>query len=83
MQNQRDLSEPISLRIPADLLAEIETIAATTERSRSWVIVRALKSYLQAEGRDILAVGAGRREIAQGKMHGAEAVLAGLTASKR
>lgn len=37
------LSDPIALRIPADVLADIEKIAETAERSRSWVIVRALK----------------------------------------
>ncbi len=43
------LSDPITLRIPQDILAEVEQIAKATERSRSWVIVRALKYYLMAE----------------------------------
>lgn len=54
MKNQRQLSNPITLRVPADILAEIEEIADVCERTRSWVFVRALKSYLATEGREVL-----------------------------
>lgn len=67
MSNMKNLSDPIALRVPADILAEIERIAQLSERSRSWVIVRALKTYLAAEGRDILAAAEGRDEIARGE----------------
>lgn len=67
MSNMKNLSDPIALRVPADILAEIERIAQLSERSRSWVIVRAMKAYLAAEGRDILAAAEGRDEIARGE----------------
>ena len=38
-----ELSDPITLRLPLDMLSDIEKIAAGSERTRSWVIVRALK----------------------------------------
>ena len=57
------LSDPITLRLPVDILADIETIAEASERTRSWVIVRALKYYLMAEGRDILDVLEGEEQI--------------------
>ncbi len=72
------LSDPITLRIPADVLADIETIARATERSRSWVMVRALKAYLQQEGAEILAYQQGLAEVAAGDVEDLDAVLKDL-----
>lgn len=68
MPRNIDLSEPISLRLPKELLAQIERIAETTERSRSWVIVRALKRYVVSEGADILAIAEGREQVGKGEV---------------
>ncbi len=57
------LSDPITLRLPVDILEDIEKIAETADRSRSWVIVRALKYYLMAEGSEILSIQRGREDI--------------------
>ncbi|MCD2181085.1 MULTISPECIES: CopG family ribbon-helix-helix protein [Rhizobiaceae] len=65
--SERELSDPITMRLPLDVLAEIEEIAAVCERSRSWVVVRALKSYLAAEGREIVALAKARRDIDDGR----------------
>ena len=67
MSNLKNLSDPIALRVPSDILSEIERIAKVTERSRSWVIVRAMKAYLATEGRDILDAAEGREQIARGE----------------
>lgn len=75
MRNQRDLSDPITLRVPADILAELEQIAGVCERTRSWVFVRALKAYLAAEGREILDIAKARREMAAGDVHDLEDVI--------
>ena len=69
------LSDPITLRIPEDVLADIETIAQATERSRSWVIVRALRTYLQQEGAEILAYRQGLEEVAAGQVEDIDQVL--------
>lgn len=66
MSNQQ-LSNPITLRLPSDVLDGIEDIAALTGRSRSWVMVRALKAYLAGEGRDIREIQAARRALASGE----------------
>ncbi|OBZ95998.1 CopG family transcriptional regulator [Pararhizobium polonicum] len=66
MPSQRDLSDPLTMRLPLDVLVEIEEIAAVCERSRSWVFVRALKSYLAAEGKEILDIAKARKEMAAG-----------------
>jgi predicted transcriptional regulator len=74
------LSDPIALRLPEGMLKEIETIAAATERTRSWVIVRALKYYLAAEGKDILDILNGEEQIRNGEFEDAEKLLDELVA---
>jgi len=73
--SDRELSDPITMRLPRDLLAEMEEIAAICERTRSWVFVRALKSYLAAEGREIIAVAKARRDIDDGLGHDLDDVI--------
>ena len=70
-----NLSDPITLRLPIDLLDDIHRIAETCDRPRSWVMVRALRHYLAREGADILAVRKGREQVANGDVHDIEDVL--------
>ncbi|GLR46051.1 hypothetical protein GCM10007880_65690 [Mesorhizobium amorphae] len=70
-----NLSDPITMRLPEEVLAAIEQIAETCDRSRSWVMVRALKLYLASEGADILAVRKGREQMADGDVHAMDEVL--------
>ncbi len=69
------LSDPIAIRLPEDMLSAIEEIVRTCDRSRSWVIVRALKFYLASEGADILAVSAGRKQADAGASEDMDKVL--------
>ena len=69
------LSDPIALRLPVDVLKDIETIAATSERSRSWVMVRAMRYYLATEGKDILEIERARDSMRQGKFQDADTLL--------
>ena len=62
-------------RLPLDVLGHIENVAKASDRSRSWLIVRALRRYLATEGADILAVIEGREQIAAGEVHEMEDVL--------
>lgn len=73
--SKNELSDPISLRLPADMLAAIEQVARATDRNRSWVIVRALRRYLMTEGAQILDVVEGRAQIAAGEVHDMDDVL--------
>jgi predicted transcriptional regulator len=77
------LSDPIALRIPEDMLKDIETIAKATDRSRSWVIVRALKYYLMEEGNDVLQTLKGEEQIRNGETVDFEEFMAELTSSPR
>ena len=75
-----DLSDPITMRLPVDMLNDIEKIAAGSERTRSWVIVRALKYYLarEAEGGICLSVLEGRDQLDAGLSEDMDDVLAEL-----
>ena len=66
----------ISLRVPSDMLADFDRIAAATERDRSWVILRAMKSYLEGDGADILEEIEGMAELDRGESYDLDDVLA-------
>ncbi|KQS76394.1 ribbon-helix-helix protein, CopG family [Rhizobium sp. Leaf383] len=69
-------SESVTLRVPSDVLASIEIIAEATDRSRSYIIVRALKTYLLNEGADVLAAVRGRDQIAAGEFEDIDDLIA-------
>ena len=80
MEKQRELSDPLTMRLPVDLLRDIEAVAKTCNRTRSWVIVRALKAYMMAEGGEVLDVIKAREEFAAGLGHDIDDVLAEIDA---
>ncbi|MCQ2006361.1 CopG family ribbon-helix-helix protein [Rhizobium sp. NRK18] len=69
-------TESVTLRVPSDVLAEIEQIADATERSRSYIIVRALRTYLLNEGAELLSAVHGREQIAAGEREDMDDVIA-------
>lgn len=64
--SNRGLAEPITMRLPVDVPTDIEQIAVICDRDRSWVFVRALKSYLASEGHEIIELDQARKEIDAG-----------------
>ena len=80
MEKQRELSDPLTIRLPMDVLRDIEVIAKAADRSRSWVIVRALKYYLGGEGREVLDIVRAREELANGGGVDADELIAELEA---
>ena len=75
MAEKVPLSEPISLRLPADVFEALESIARASERPRSWIMVRALRRYIATEGEEILEATRGRTEIAAGNSHDFDDVI--------
>jgi predicted transcriptional regulator len=69
------LSDPISIRLPVELLADLDLIAEACERPRSWIIVRALKQYRAVERADVLAIKEGMNQVARGEVHVMDDVL--------
>ena len=78
--SKQQLSDPITLRLTLDLLAEIEAVADACERSRSWVMVRALKAYMAQEGREIQEMAEARKAVEDGAGIEAQDVLAEVDA---
>ncbi len=63
------------MRLPMDVLETLERVAKATDRSRSWVVVRALRRYMATEGADILTVVDGRAQINAGHSQDMDDVL--------
>jgi predicted transcriptional regulator len=57
----------ISLRIPADLLQKLDRITTIVERPRSWVLLRAIRQFLDDEGQEILDVQEGIEQLDRGE----------------
>lgn len=74
--SKSQLSDPITLRLPADVLEAIERIAATSDRTRSWVMVRAMRLYLAGEGAEILNVADGLAQLDNGESEDMDDVIA-------
>ncbi len=43
----------VSIRLPTEILGSFDRIAGILDRDRTWVILRALKHYLDSEGADV------------------------------
>lgn len=69
-------TESVTVRLPSEVIAKLDLIAQATERSRSYVILRALKGYLLQEGADIVAAIEGRSQLDAGEHEDFDAVLA-------
>lgn len=76
----KDLSDPITIRVPLDVLEDIERVAGAIDRTRSWVMVRALKLYLAGEGEEVLSLLRAREQNADDGGHDADQVMAELDA---
>jgi predicted transcriptional regulator len=53
LPNDNAGSTHLSLRVPNDLIQAFDKLAAMLERPRSWVMLRALRQYLEDEGAEI------------------------------
>jgi predicted transcriptional regulator len=52
--DQRGASH-VSLRVPDDVIEAFDELAKVLDRPRSWVLLRALRRYLEDEGAEIAA----------------------------
>ncbi len=52
--DQRGTSH-VSLRVPDDVIEAFDKLAKVLDRPRSWVLLRALRRYLEDEGAEIAA----------------------------
>ena len=42
-------SETVTIRLPADIKSKLETLAISTNRSRSWLASQAIAAYVEAQ----------------------------------
>jgi len=56
----------ISLRLLSNIVERFDALSGHLDRDRSWLMVRALKRYLEEEGADILDEAEGMVELDQG-----------------
>ena len=64
----------INVRVPEDLYSQLEALAAATTRSKSFLTIEALKSYLQSEAWQIQDIQEGIQEADAGQFASAEEV---------
>ena len=57
----------VSLRLPADLIEAFDRLAEALDRPRSWVMLRALRWYLDEEGAEIFEDGESLAELDRGE----------------
>ena len=65
-------SSQVSLRVPNDLIQEFDRLASTLDRPRSWVMLRALRQYLEEEGAEIVEDVESLAELDRGETVSAE-----------
>lgn len=61
-------SSHVSLRVPNDVIAAFDRLAAILERPRSWVMLRALRCYLEEEGAEVFEDEESIAELDRGEM---------------
>jgi predicted transcriptional regulator len=72
MPDDQPMTSHVSLRIPNDLIEAFDKLAAVLERPRSWVMVRALRQYLDDEGAEILEDTESLAELDRGEIVSSE-----------
>jgi predicted transcriptional regulator len=65
----------LSLRVPLDVVESFDRIAKALDRDRSWVMLRALRLYLEGEGAELAAEAAGLAALDRGESVDFDSVL--------
>jgi predicted transcriptional regulator len=67
MEGGMSKSVTLAARIDADLDAELSRIAATSGRSKSWLVNEALRSFVANEQQFLAAVEEGKQALREGR----------------
>jgi RHH-type transcriptional regulator, rel operon repressor / antitoxin RelB len=49
MSQTRPQTETVTVRLPVDIKSKLETLAASTQRSKSWLAAQAIASYVEEQ----------------------------------
>ena len=74
MPDDKAGSTHVSLRVPSDIIQAFDKLAAMLDRPRSWVMLRALRQYLEDEGAELTEDAESLAEFDQGEIVSAEDV---------
>jgi RHH-type rel operon transcriptional repressor/antitoxin RelB len=69
-------TKTLNVRVPEDLYSQIEALATATARTKSFVMVEALKGYVESESWQIQDIHEGIREADAGQFASPEEVNA-------
>ena len=75
MPDETSPSTHVTLRLPHDVVEAFDKLAAVLERPRSWVMLRALRHYLKAEGAEVREDVEAIAELDRGRSVPAQQVL--------
>jgi predicted transcriptional regulator len=67
MPDDLKAARDVSLLVPDDVIAVYDQLAAALERPRDWVMLRALRCYLEEEGAEILEDSESLAELDRGE----------------
>lgn len=73
----------LTTRVSTELSARIDQLAGEMERSRAWVIAKAIERYVDEELEFIEAICEGERDIEEGRFVTHEELVAEIQAMKR
>jgi predicted transcriptional regulator len=66
----------LSIRIPVAMVEGLDRVAAALDRDRTWVLLRACRQYLEAEGADVLNEANGLASLDRGEGQDFDDVMA-------
>jgi predicted transcriptional regulator len=67
LPNDNAGSMHVSLRVPSDVIQAFDKLAAMLDRPRSWVMLRALRQYLEDEGAELIEDAESLAELDRGE----------------
>jgi predicted transcriptional regulator len=77
---QNSPTEPITVRARKEMVTEIDVLASAMDRSRNYVVVRALEPYLEANAWQIERIKDGIAAAHEGRVVAADEVFSGMAA---
>lgn len=75
MQDLATKPTPLSVRLPADITAQVTALAAMLDRPKSWVIEQAVKDYVAVQSWQLAAIDEGIAQADGGKLIPHDAVV--------
>jgi predicted transcriptional regulator len=73
-----DPNEPITVRAPKDIVREIDSLAASMDRSRNYIVNQALRQYVDANGWQLARIKDGIAAAREGRVQPADDIFTAI-----